>query len=455
MSEACNRRRLFGALAPIVAAPAIVCATAQAGGTTASCPAWVTPAVGAAPVTPATTTPAVTTPVAAPLARSTSLPAISYVSGSTLVGPRGALLVGSLRNGGSTDVTAEYWQKGSQVSCTSVQHASGSHAEFTLSGLQPSTRYRFRLVANDATGASLSPAGTFVTLPTGVIAEGVTIGGTPFGRLARTAALAKLNHANGSPVRFGYAGAFWHVLPSKLGLHVKVAQSVSAAVGASPGAQLPAPARSIDGAALRAYVSSLGLRYGHTSSTPSVRLVGKHAVVTPTRPRITVDVKGVTAAIKRELTTATRSLIALPVTKTHVAVAPGQRAVVVRLGSQTLTAYLDGKPILTTPVTTGRPALPTPIGSFTVQFRASPYVFHSPWPQGSAYYYPPTPVTWAMEFYNGDFLHDDPGEPSDAFGSDSQNGYFASHGCVHIPHDAMAFLYRWLPVGAPVIVSQN
>jgi lipoprotein-anchoring transpeptidase ErfK/SrfK len=60
-----------------------------------------------------------------------------------------------------------------------------------------------------------------------------------------------------------------------------------------------------------------------------------------------------------------------------------------------------------------------------------------------------------MEFYDGDFLHDDPGEPDSEFGADSQNGYFASHGCVHIPHSVMSFLYNWLPVGAPVIVAEN
>ena len=32
---------------------------------------------------------------------------------------------------------------------------------------------------------------------------------------------------------------------------------------------------------------------------------------------------------------------------------------------------------------------------------------------------------------------------------------YASHGCIHIPHNAMAFLYQWLPVGATVIVARN
>ena len=64
-------------------------------------------------------------------------------------------------------------------------------------------------------------------------------------------------------------------------------------------------------------------------------------------------------------------------------------------------------------------------------------------------------MTWAMYFYDNDFLHDDPAEPSSAYGAGSEYGPYASHGCVHVPHDAMAFLYDWLPVGAPVIVSQD
>ena len=132
-----------------------------------------------------------------------------------------------------------------------------------------------------------------------------------------------------------------------------------------------------------------------------------------------------------------------------------QKAVVVRIGSQSLTAYLNGRAIRVTPVTTGRPALPTPVGSYFVHYRASPYTFTSPWPPGNAYYYPPTTVTWAMYFFDNDFLHDDPGEPSDAFGAGSNLGPYASHGCVHVPYSVMSWLYDWLPVGAPVIVSQT
>ena len=133
----------------------------------------------------------------------------------------------------------------------------------------------------------------------------------------------------------------------------------------------------------------------------------------------------------------------------------GKKVVVIRLGDQSLTAYADGKAVLTTPVTTGRPALPTPVGSYFIHFRSSPYTFISPWPKGSPYYYPPTSVTWAMYFYDGDFLHDDPGQPNGTYGKGSNGGGYASHGCVHVPHDTMRFLYNWLPVGATVIVANS
>jgi len=426
-------------------------ARATAGAAAAACPAWAIPS--AAP--PATTTTTTTAPVAATMARAASLPAIAYVAGSTMVGARTALLVGSVRDAGSVAATAEYWQNGAAPSCTAVQHPRAIRTQFALSGLQPGQRYRFRLVVNGTAGAATSAAGTFVTLPDGVIAEGVTIGATPVGRLSRDAALARLNHLEGAPLRFTYAGARWQVLPSLVGAHIQVSRAVTAAVEATPATQLPPPTTSIDKSRLRAYVGSLSRRWSHKPTQAAVRLVGKHAVISPKGPGVVVDTSRMTTEIGNELTTGKRTLISLAVKKTQASAAAEQKAVVVRLGSQTLTAYLNGKPVLTTPVTTGRPALPTPIGSFKVQFRASPYTFYSPWPKGSPYWYPPAPVTWAMEFYDGDFLHNDPAEPADAFGLDSQNGYFASHGCVHVPDAAMAFLWSWLPVGAPVIVAQS
>ncbi len=123
----------------------------------------------------------------------------------------------------------------------------------------------------------------------------------------------------------------------------------------------------------------------------------------------------------------------------------------IRLGEQSLTMYKDGAVVLRTPVTTGRPALPTPVGSFDIAWRQSPYTFISPWPQGNPYYYPPAHVRWAMYFYDNDFLHDSY-EPAGAYGKGSNFGPYASHGCVHVPGDVMQVLYTTVPNHTPVLV---
>jgi lipoprotein-anchoring transpeptidase ErfK/SrfK len=134
--------------------------------------------------------------------------------------------------------------------------------------------------------------------------------------------------------------------------------------------------------------------------------------------------------------------------------AASYREIVISLGAQSLTAYEGDAAVLWTPVTTGRPGLETPIGVTRVFYRSSPYLFISPWPVGSPYWYPPSWVNFALEFRSGGyFLHDAPWEPDWAFGPGSQYGASASHGCVHIPYNAMQFLYSWTPDGTPVAVT--
>ena len=154
--------------------------------------------------------------------------------------------------------------------------------------------------------------------------------------------------------------------------------------------------------------------------------------------------------ITRTLKSATRPPIELLLTETKP-VGPGQLFIVVRLEEQSLTLYRDGAVVLSTPVTTGRPALPTPVGSYDIAWRRSPYTFISPWPEGNPYYYPPAHVTWAMYFYDNDFLHDSY-EPAGAYGKGSNYGPYASHGCVHVPRGVMQVLYTTVPDHTPLIV---
>jgi hypothetical protein len=134
---------------------------------------------------------------------------------------------------------------------------------------------------------------------------------------------------------------------------------------------------------------------------------------------------------------------------------PGHRKIIVSLTQQRLWAYNpDGTLYLTSLVTTGMPQLRTDQGTFKIFAKYSPFEFISPWPPWSPFWYPDAWVTWAEEFVgDGTFLHDAPWEPNWAFGPGSENGPYASHGCVHVPDWAMSRLWTWAKVGDTVIVQ--
>src|SRR5438128_2267421 len=127
------------------------------------------------------------------------------------------------------------------------------------------------------------------------------------------------------------------------------------------------------------------------------------------------------------------------------------KLIVISLSRQVLTAYQDGTAMLTTYVATGRPALPTPPGVYHIFRRYSPYLFISPWPYGSPYWYPSSWTNWAMEFAGGGyFIHDAPWRTWYGPGANLYNG---THGCVNVPYSPMAFLWNWTPMGTTVVVQ--
>ena len=127
------------------------------------------------------------------------------------------------------------------------------------------------------------------------------------------------------------------------------------------------------------------------------------------------------------------------------------KLIVISLSRQVLTAYQDGTVVITTYITTGRPALPTPPGVYHIFARYSPYKMISPWPYGSPFWYPPSWTNWAMEFRGGGyFIHDAPWRSWYGPGSSTYNG---THGCVNVPYSPMAFLWNWSPIGTTVVVQ--
>ena len=130
------------------------------------------------------------------------------------------------------------------------------------------------------------------------------------------------------------------------------------------------------------------------------------------------------------------------------------KRITINVHRERLRAWVGNKVVLSTPVTTGDRALPTPTGHFSLYAKYSPYTMISPWPQGDYRYYPPSSMSFAMEFANGYFIHDAPwrsvyGKGSNV-GTQPGTNYGGTHGCVNVPYSAMRFLYNWAPMGTPV-----
>ncbi len=139
----------------------------------------------------------------------------------------------------------------------------------------------------------------------------------------------------------------------------------------------------------------------------------------------------------------------------------GQNVVVVSLGEQTMRIYNNGALVKAFHVTTGRPEKPSLPGFWSVEEKLSPTVFKSDEPPGSAYWYPDTPITYAMLYHSGGyFLHDswwraDYGPDTQFPHYDSSGDSFSfdgSHGCVNISTENAGWLYNYVELNTHIII---
>jgi lipoprotein-anchoring transpeptidase ErfK/SrfK len=104
---------------------------------------------------------------------------------------------------------------------------------------------------------------------------------------------------------------------------------------------------------------------------------------------------------------------------------------------QTLTAWNDGQPLMTTLVSTGTRRTPTVRGTFRIRRKVVQQRMRGP-----DYDLPNVP--WVMYFYrdysvHGTYWHNNFGRPM-------------SHGCVNMPTDKAGWLFQWAPKGTRVVV---
>jgi lipoprotein-anchoring transpeptidase ErfK/SrfK len=137
------------------------------------------------------------------------------------------------------------------------------------------------------------------------------------------------------------------------------------------------------------------------------------------------------------------------------------KVVIVSLEEQAVRVYDQGKLVNAFLATTGRPDRPSIPGIWWIEGKQSPTVFKAGVPQSSPYWYPDTPINYAMQYHSqGYFIHDswwraDYGPGTNFPHADSSGDSFSSqgsHGCVNLSKDNAAWLYGFVKLYTSIII---
>jgi len=134
----------------------------------------------------------------------------------------------------------------------------------------------------------------------------------------------------------------------------------------------------------------------------------------------------------------------VPGTYTNTYTVVSKTYVDVDISEQTLRYYVNGQVVLSSPVVTGRPSMPTVQGTFAIYAKT-----RNTYLDGPGYH---TFVSYWMPFYGGYGLHDATWQA--AFGGQRYLQGYGSHGCVNMPLDKARTLYGMVSVGTVVKVHQ-
>ncbi len=111
--------------------------------------------------------------------------------------------------------------------------------------------------------------------------------------------------------------------------------------------------------------------------------------------------------------------------------------------------YLNGKLLYDWPISTGRPSLPTPDGTYVSVEKQNPVRMIGGGPPGSPGYYNEL-VNYAVRFtFSGDYYHSAPWSVID------QGATNVSHGCVNLPPEDATIYYNMSIPGDPITVTAS
>lgn len=123
---------------------------------------------------------------------------------------------------------------------------------------------------------------------------------------------------------------------------------------------------------------------------------------------------------------------------------PLEKKILITLKTQTMGQSLGGIVFATHKVSTGKPGMRTPTGTFKVLSKHP-----RAWSRASKLWMP-----WWMQFTTrGHGIHELPEWPSGKKEGANHLGIPVSHGCVRLGIGAAKVLYDWAPIGTKIVIS--
>jgi lipoprotein-anchoring transpeptidase ErfK/SrfK len=122
----------------------------------------------------------------------------------------------------------------------------------------------------------------------------------------------------------------------------------------------------------------------------------------------------------------------------------GTRYIDVDISSQTLRLYQRGSIVGSYPISSGRPGMPTPTGTFRVLSKERLH-----WSTRYSLYMP-----YSLQFYNGYYIHELPYWPGGYREGESHLGIPVSHGCIRLGIGPAATVYNFADIGTKIVIHQ-
>ena len=139
-----------------------------------------------------------------------------------------------------------------------------------------------------------------------------------------------------------------------------------------------------------------------------------------------------------------------------------KQLLMVSLVEQAMRVYQNGTLVASFHVTTGRQELPSLPGVWSVLDRKSPIIFTAAEPKGSPFWFPDTPISYAILYhYGGYFVHDAPWRanfgPGTQFPHQDSSGTTAynfdgSHGCINLSESDAGWVYHHTDWNTSIVI---